>query len=75
MRYLKKVDRLNLYDEFSWLKVLAGGLQVVVFFFLLLGLWFLMDPTRDADDVHTVLLYAAVLQLTAIAFHLMRDRR
>jgi D-glycero-D-manno-heptose 1,7-bisphosphate phosphatase len=75
MRYLKKADRLNMYDEFSWLKVMAGVLQVVVLFFLLLSLWFLMDPTRDASAVHTVLGYAVVLQLMAIAFHLMRDRR
>jgi len=74
MRYLKKVDRLNMYDEFSWLKVVAGGLQVVVFFFLMLSVWFLMQD-REASAVHTVLLYAAVVQLMTIAFYLMRDRR
>jgi D-glycero-D-manno-heptose 1,7-bisphosphate phosphatase len=75
MRYLKKVDRLNMYDEFSWLKAVAGALQIVVLFPLLLSLWFLLDPTRDSSAVHTALGYAAVLQLAAIAFHLMRDRK
>ncbi|MBE0535774.1 MAG: HAD-IIIA family hydrolase [Phycisphaerae bacterium] len=75
MRYLKKADRLNMYDEFSWVKVLAGILQVVVLFFLLLSLWFQLDPTREDGAVLIVLGYAAVLQLMVIAFHLMRDRR
>lgn len=75
VRHLKKANRLNMYDEFSLLKVLAGGVQVIVLFCLLLSVWFLLDPTRDASSVHTVLGYAGVLQLMVIAFHLMRDRR
>jgi hypothetical protein len=75
MRYLRKMDRMNMYDEFSLMKVLAGVVQVVVVFLLLLSIWFLMDPTRDAATVHTVLGYAGVLQLMVIAFHLMRDRK
>ncbi len=75
MRYLRKMDRMNMYDEFSLMKVLAGVVQVVVVFLLLLSIWFLMDPTRNAATVHTVLGYAGVLQLMVIAFHLMRDRK
>ncbi len=75
LRYVKKMDRMNMYDEFSLMKVLAGVVQVVVVFLLLLSIWFLMDPTRNAATVHTVLGYAGVLQLMVIAFHLMRDRK
>lgn len=75
VRHLKKANRLSMYDEFSLMKVLAGVVQVVVLFCLLLSIWFLLDPTRQAASVHTVLLYAGVLQLMVIAFHLMRDRR
>ncbi len=75
MRYLRKMDRMNMYDEFSLMKVLAGVIQVVIVFLLLLSIWFLMDPTRPAATVHTVLGYAGVLQLMVIAFHLMRDRK
>ena len=75
MRHLKKVDRMNMYDEFSLMKVLTGVIQVVIVFLLLLSIWFLIDPTRDAATVHTVLGYAGVLQLMVIAFHLMRDRK
>jgi len=75
MRYLKKLDRLGMYDEFSIIKVLAGVAQVVVLFCLLLSVWFLMDPTREEASVHTILGYAVVLQLMVIAFYLMRDRR
>jgi len=75
MRHLRKVDRMNMYDEFSLMKLLAGVIQVVVIFLLLLSIWFLMDPTRTTTAVHTVLGYAAVLQLMVIAFHMMRDRK
>lgn len=75
VRHLKKANRLNMYDEFSLMKVLAGVVQVLVLFFLLLSVWFLLDPTREASSVHTVLGYAGVLQLMVIAFHMMRDRR
>ena len=75
MRHLKKVDRMNMYDEFSLMKVLTGVIQVVIVFLLLLSIWFLIDPTRGVAAVHTVLGYACVLQLMVIAFHLMRDRK
>ncbi len=75
LRYVKKMDRMNMYDEFSLMKVLAGVVQVVIVFLLLLSIWFLMDPTRDEATVHTVLGYAGVLQLMVIAFHMMRDRK
>ncbi len=75
LRYLKKMDRMNMYDEFSLMKVLAGVVQMVIVFLLLLSIWFLMDPTRDEATVHTVLGYAGVLQLMVIAFHMMRDRK
>ena len=75
MRYLKKIDRMNMYDEFSLMKMLTGVIQVVIVFLLLLSLWFLIDHERDATTVHTVLGYAGVLQLMVIAFHLMRDRK
>ncbi len=75
MRYLKKMDRMNMYDEFSLMKMLTGIIQVVIVFLLLLSPWFLIDHQRDATTVHTVLGYAGVLQLMVIAFHLMRDRK
>ena len=75
LRYVKKMDRMNMYDEFSLMKLLAGVVQVVIVFLLLLSIWFLMDPTREAPIVHTVLGYAGVLQLMVIALHMMRDRK
>ena len=75
LRHLKKTERMNMYDEFSMMKMLTGVIQVVIVFLLLLSLWFLIDHERDAATVHTVLGYAGVLQLMVIAFHLMRDRK
>ena len=39
MRHLKKTDRMNMYDEFSLMKMLTGIIQVVIVFLLLLSLW------------------------------------
>jgi D-glycero-D-manno-heptose 1,7-bisphosphate phosphatase len=75
VRYLKKLDRLGMYEEFSIVKVLAGVAQVVVLFLLLMSIWFLLDHTYSMSSVQTTLGYATVLQLMVIAFHMMRDRR
>ena len=75
LRHLKSTRRTDMFDEFSATKLLAGLVQVLVFFCLLISLWFLMDHTRDITYVYTTLGYAIVLQLMAIAFFLMRNRK
>ncbi len=72
--HLKGMRRADSYEEFSVMKMLAGILQIVVIFCLVLSLWFLLDPHRGLSWVHTSLAYAAVLQLTAIAFYVMKFR-
>ena len=64
-----------MFNEFSWLKVIAGAIQVLVFFCLVLSLRFLMDSESDFNSLLTTLGYAVVLQLMAIAFYIMRDRK
>ena len=75
LRQLKNSRRTDMFDEFSAAKLLAGLVQVLVFFCLLISLRFLLDDTRDITSVHTTLGYAIVLQLMAVAFFLMRDRK
>lgn len=75
LRQLKNTRRTDMFDEFSATKLLAGLVQVLVFFCLLISLWFLLDHTRDITYVYTTLGYAMVLQLMAIAFFLMRNRK
>ncbi len=74
-RHLKTVYRENMFSEFSIMKAIAGVIQIVVLFCLLLSVWLLIDRTADSTQVHTTLAYAAVLQLMVIAFYMMRDRK
>ena len=75
VKQLKLTHRGNMFEEFSSMKMVAGVVQALVVFCLLISLWFLMDHTRSAGSVHTALGYAIVLQLMAIAFYIMRDRK
>ena len=75
LKHLKRQNRTDMFEDFSILKFVAGAVQSSVFFCLLLSLWFLMDPQRTAETVHTAIGYAIVLQLMAIAFYIMRDRK
>ena len=75
VKYLKMAQRESMFDEFSWMKVIAGAAQVLVFFCLVLSLWFLLDHDKGADSVQTTLGYAIVFELMSIAFYMMRDRK
>lgn len=75
LKHLKKESRTEMFDDFSVMKFVAGGVQIGVLFCLLLSVWFLMDHQRGAESVHTAIGYAIVLQLMAIAFYIMRDRK
>ncbi|MBN1817929.1 MAG: HAD family hydrolase [Sedimentisphaerales bacterium] len=75
VRHLKALHRETMFHEFSILKALAGVVQVIVIFCLVWSLWFLLDPQARTSSVHTLIGYAAVLQLMVIAFYMMRDRK
>lgn len=72
---LKQLQRQEMYEEFSGLKLVAGILQMVVLFCLLLGVWFLLDTAANADSVLIALGFAAVLQLITLTLYLMHGRK
>jgi len=72
---LNKNQRNEMFEEFSLLKVFAGIIQIVVFFFLAISLWFMLDPTREPASVHTMIGFAITFQLMAIAFFTMDFRK
>ena len=75
LKHLKSESRTDMFDDFSVMKFIAGAVQIGVLFCLLLSLWFLMDHQRPIEAVQTAIGYAIVLQLMAIAFYIMRDRK
>ena len=68
---LSRERRTEMFEEFSMLKVFAGIIQTVVFFCLLVAVWFMLDQTREISTVHTIIGFAIVFQLMAIAFYIM----
>jgi len=71
---LRRMQKHQMFGEFSLMRLLAGVVQVFVPFCLLLALWFLMGSRPD-NSIFLALAFAAVLQLMALTFYVMHDRR
>jgi len=69
---LKSNQRTNMFGEFAISRLLAGIIQVLVFFCLLVGIWFLLSPTRQLEPVLITLGFAILLQLMALTFYMMQ---
>ncbi len=72
---LRGMQRKDLYGEFSVMRLMAGIVQVLVLFCLVIGVWFLMSPKSREGAVAVSLGLAAVLQLMALTFYTMHGRR
>jgi D-glycero-D-manno-heptose 1,7-bisphosphate phosphatase len=75
LRELQSMRRSEGYGEFSIIRLLAGLLQVIVFFCLLVSIWLTMEPARKSDLILITLGFAMVLQLIALTFYLMQARK
>jgi D-glycero-D-manno-heptose 1,7-bisphosphate phosphatase len=72
---LKNMHRANMFSEFSFFRVVAGALQIIVVFCLLVTLWFLMRPERQDNLVLVSLGFAMVLQMMSLTFYIMQGRK
>jgi len=72
---LKSMQRADMFDEFSIMRAMAGVVQIIVLFCLLISIWFLMSPTSRHNAVLISLGFAAVLQLMALTFYIMQGRK
>ncbi len=72
---LKSMQRTEMFGEFSIMRLLAGIVQVVVLFCLLVTVWFLMSPDRQDNLVFISLGFAIVFQLMALTFYIMQGRK
>jgi hypothetical protein len=75
LEQLRRMDRAELFSEFSVMRLLAGILQIVVLFCLLITVWLLMDPKRQNDSVMIALGFAVLLQLMSLTFYTMQGRK
>jgi hypothetical protein len=72
---IKKMQRHNMFGEFSITRLIAGIAQGLVFLCLLASIWFLMSPTKQFNQVLISIGFAILLQLMALTFYVMRGSR
>jgi D-glycero-D-manno-heptose 1,7-bisphosphate phosphatase len=72
---LKTAQRKEVFGEFSTMRLMAGVVQVLVPFCLVITVGFLISPNRQDSAVLIALGFAAVLQLMALTFYVMQGRR
>jgi len=75
LEQLKSIQRADMFGEFSIMRLMAGIVQIVVLFCLLITIWFLMSPTRQDNAVFIALGFAMVLQLMSLTFYIMQGRK
>jgi len=77
LKHLKSMQRTDMFGEFSIMRLMAGIIQILVLFCLLMTIWFLMSPNRQDNDnsVFIALGFAMVLQLMSLTFYIMHGRK
>ena len=75
LEQLRSTNRANMFGEFSIMRLMAGIVQVVVMFCLLISVWLLMSPTEKVNAVMISLGFAMVFQLMSLTFYLMQGRK
>ncbi len=75
LEQLKTMQRPDMFAEFSITRFMAGVVQFVVLFCLLIALWFLMSPERQLNPILIALGFAIALQLMSLTLYMMRGRR
>jgi D-glycero-D-manno-heptose 1,7-bisphosphate phosphatase len=75
LEQLKSSQRNGMFGEFSMMRLIAGVVQIVVLFCLLITVWLLMSPNRQDGSVLIALGFAMVLQLMSLTFYIMQGRK
>jgi D,D-heptose 1,7-bisphosphate phosphatase len=72
---LKNMRRTDMFGEFSIMRLIAGIIQIIVLFCVLISIWFLISPDRQDSSVFIALGFAMVLQLMSLTFYIMHGRK
>jgi len=75
LKHLQSMQRSDMFGEFSIMRLMAGIIQILVLFCLLMTIWFLMSPNRQDNSVFIALGFAMVLQLMSLTFYIMHGRK
>ena len=72
---LKNMQRAEMFGEFSMMRLMAGIVQVIVLFCLLIAIWFLTSPVERGNSVLIALEFAMVLQMMSLTLYVMQRRK
>lgn len=75
LKQLKSMQRTDMFGEFSTMRLMAGIIQILVLFCLLITIWFLISPNRQDNPIFIALGFAMVLQLMSLTFYIMHGRK
>lgn len=75
LKQLKTMQRADMFGEFSIMRLMAGIIQILVLFCLLITIWFLISPNRQDSPIFIALGFAMVLQLMSLTFYIMHGRK
>lgn len=75
LEQLRTSHRSQMFAEFSVTRLVAGVLQIIVLFCILMSAWLLLDPSRQPTSVLIALGFAVLFQLMSLTFYLMQDRK
>ena len=72
---IRSMKREEMFNEFSVMRLIAGIVQIFVFFCLLITIYFLLSPESQSNSIFISLGFAIVLQLMALTFYTMQGRK
>jgi D-glycero-D-manno-heptose 1,7-bisphosphate phosphatase len=75
MGQLKSMQRAEMFSEFSVMRLIAGIIQILVFFCLIVSIWFLLSSQDKSNSIFTALGFAIVFQLMSLSFYIMHGRK
>ncbi len=75
LEQLRSTRRAEMFGEFSIMRLMAGIVQVVVLFCLLIAIWFLTSPAERGNSVLIALGFAMVLQMMSLTLYVMQSRK
>jgi len=75
LEQLRRMQRAEMFGEFSIMRLIAGVVQIIVLCCLLISIWFLMDPNRQNNSVPIALGFAMVLQVMSLTFYIMQGQK
>jgi len=75
LEQLRAMHRTDMFSEFSVMRLIGGIVQIIALFCLLVSIWFMLSPNRQASSVFISLGFAIFFQLMSLTFYMMRERK